>query len=87
MTGAAGATGAAGPQGIAGATGATGPTGPAGATGAGATKTRFDLTDLAIFLFAAAAAAHALIPVLLEYFGSDWKAVRVNRPELAEGRS
>ena len=57
------------------------------ATGAGATKTRFDLTDLAIFLFAAAAAAHALIPVLLEYFGSDWKAVRVNRPELAEGRS
>jgi Ca-activated chloride channel family protein len=57
------------------------------AASAGATKGRFDLTDLAIIVFAAAAAAHAFIPVLLEYLGSDWKAVRVNRPELAEGRA
>ena len=57
------------------------------ALGSAATKGRFDLTDLAIFLFAAAAAVHALIPVLLEYLGSDWKAVRVDRRELAEGAS
>ena len=44
-----------------------------------AAKGGSSLIDLAIFLFAAAAAAHALIPVLLEYFGSDWKAIRVNR--------
>jgi Ca-activated chloride channel family protein len=57
------------------------------ASGSAERKSRFDLTDLAIFLFAAAAAAHALLPLLLECFGSDWKAVRANRREPAEGGS
>jgi Ca-activated chloride channel homolog len=54
------------------------------ARGSGATKTAYGLVDLAIFLFAAAALAQALIPVALEYFGSDWKTVRVSRTALAE---
>lgn len=53
--------------------------------GMGKTKSRLDLADIAIFAFAAGAAVLALLPVLLEYFGSDWKAVRVNRPGLSEG--
>jgi Ca-activated chloride channel family protein len=48
-------------------------------------KHRFELVDLAIVVLAAAAAVHALIPVLLEYFGSDWRAVRVSRTEPAGG--
>lgn len=47
------------------------------ALGVSTAKRRFELTDLAIWVFAAAAAVLALIPVLLEYFGSDWRAVRV----------
>jgi Ca-activated chloride channel family protein len=45
------------------------------ATGVGASKSDYRLADIAIFVLAAAAVAHALIPVLLEYLGSDWKAV------------
>jgi len=52
------------------------------AAGVGGRKTRYSLVDLAIFVFVAAAAVLALIPVLLEYFGSDWKAVRVPRGSL-----
>lgn len=55
------------------------------ALGLTAAKSRFDLVDLAIWIFAAAAAVHALIPVLLEYFGSDWRAIRVNRRTGHEG--
>jgi Ca-activated chloride channel family protein len=54
------------------------------ARGSGATKTAYGLVDLAIFLFAAAAVVHALVPVALEYFGSDWKTVRVSRTAIAE---
>jgi Ca-activated chloride channel family protein len=57
------------------------------AMGSGAAKGRFTLVDLAILVFAAAAAAHALIPVLLEYLGSDWKAIRVNRRATAEAQA
>jgi len=53
------------------------------AMGVGAGKTRYGLVEAAIFAFAAGAAVLAAIPVLLEYFGSDWRAVRVDRP--AEG--
>jgi Ca-activated chloride channel family protein len=49
------------------------------ARGTGATKTSYDLVDVAIFVFVAAASVNALIPVMLEYFGSDWKTSRVNR--------
>lgn len=54
------------------------------ARGSGATKTSYGLVDIAIFVFAAAAAAHALLPAALEYFGSDWKTVRVSRSVTAE---
>jgi Ca-activated chloride channel family protein len=54
------------------------------ARGNGATKTSYGLVDFAIFLFAAAALVQALVPVALEYLGSDWKAVRVSRPVPAE---
>lgn len=54
------------------------------ARGSGGTKTAFGLTDLAIFVLAAAAAVHALVPVALEYFGSNWRAVRVSRPRAIE---
>jgi Ca-activated chloride channel family protein len=50
------------------------------ARGNGATKTSYGLVDLAIFVLAAAAIGQALIPVALEYFGSDWKTVRISRP-------
>ena len=50
----------------------------------GATKTSYGVVDFAIFLCAAAALVHALIPVTLEYLGSDWKPVRVRRPAIAE---
>jgi len=50
------------------------------ARGSGATKTSYGLVDVAIFVFAAAAIAHLMIPIALEYFGSDWKMVRVARP-------
>jgi Ca-activated chloride channel family protein len=50
------------------------------ARGSGATKTAYGVVDIAIYVFAMAAIVHALIPVGLEYFGSDWKTVRVNRP-------
>ena len=49
------------------------------ALGFPATKSRFELIDLAIVVFATAAAVPALIPLLLEHFGSDWRAVRVVR--------
>jgi len=55
------------------------------ATGSGATKTSYGLVDIAIFVFVAAAVVHALIPVALEYFGSDWTTVRVRRPATREG--
>jgi len=54
------------------------------ARGTGATKKTYGLVDIAIFVFAAAAVAHMLIPVALEYFGSDWKVVRVKRPAAME---
>jgi Ca-activated chloride channel homolog len=57
------------------------------ARGSEATKTSYDLVDLAIFVFAAAAAVHALLPVALEYFGSDWKTVRPSRSVIAERTS
>ncbi len=41
------------------------------ARGSGATKTSYGLVDIALLVFAAAAIAHALIPVALEYSGSD----------------
>ena len=47
-------------------------------------RNRFGLIDLAIFVFAAAAVVLALIPVLLEYFGSDWKTVRAARSTVVE---
>ena len=50
----------------------------------GATKTSYGLVDIAIFVFAAAAIAQMLVPVALEYFGSDWKTVRVSRPASTE---
>lgn len=52
--------------------------------GFAATKGQFRLVDVAIWVFAAAAVVYALIPVLLEYFGSDWRAIRVNRPAPVE---
>jgi Ca-activated chloride channel homolog len=45
------------------------------ATDAGAAKSNFGLVELAIIVMAVAAGVHALIPVMLELFGSDWKAV------------
>lgn len=57
------------------------------ARGSGAKKTSYDLVDIAIFVFAAAAIVHMLIPPALEYFGSDWKTVRVSRPARIEGAS
>ena len=39
----------------------------------------------AIFVFAAAAIVQMLIPLALEYFGSDWKTVRLSRPARIEG--
>ncbi len=63
------------------------PTFTLGALSAGlsAARGRFGLVDLAIWVFAAAAAVHALIPVLLEYFGSDWRPIRVSRRAPVEG--
>jgi len=55
------------------------------AVGVGGAKSKYGLVDVAIFVFAAAAIAHALIPVLLEYLGSDWRAVRVDRSAIARG--
>jgi Ca-activated chloride channel family protein len=46
------------------------------AVGAASDRTGYDRTDLAVFLFAGAALVHALIPVMLQYFGSDWKPAR-----------
>jgi hypothetical protein len=54
------------------------------AMGAGVRKLTYDLVDIAIFVFAAGAIALALIPVLLEYFGSDWKTVRTARSTAVE---
>ncbi len=47
-------------------------------------KKSLDLTDIALFVFVAGAVVNALIPVALEFFGSDWKTVRVNRSGLSE---
>jgi Ca-activated chloride channel family protein len=55
------------------------------AAGVGGKKARYGLIDLAIMVFAATAAVLALIPVLLEYFGSDWKTVRIHRFHSASG--
>jgi hypothetical protein len=52
------------------------------AAGVGGEKTRYSLVDVAILVFVAAAVVLASIPVLLEFFGSDWKAVRVGRSNL-----
>jgi Ca-activated chloride channel homolog len=46
-----------------------------------AAKGKLTIVDLAILVLAVAAGVYALIPLLLEYFGSDWKAVRVPRRE------
>jgi Ca-activated chloride channel family protein len=54
------------------------------ARGSGVTKTSYGLVDIAIFVLAAAAVGQALIPVALEYFGSDWKTVRTSRPATTE---
>jgi len=51
------------------------------AAGVGVTGGGYDLVDWAILVFIAAAAVHALIPVLLQYFGSDWRTVHASRPE------
>ena len=53
------------------------------AANVGVGKRGLRLVDVAIFVLAAAAAVHALIPVLLACFGSDWKAAR--RPAPAGG--
>lgn len=53
----------------------------------GATQTAYGLVDLAIFVLALAALVHALLPVALEYFGSDWKTVRPRPAAIAEGTS
>jgi Ca-activated chloride channel family protein len=47
------------------------------AAGVGGVKDTMNLTDFAIYLFAAAALVLAVLPMMLEYFGSDWKPVRV----------
>jgi hypothetical protein len=49
------------------------------AVGTASDRTGFDRTDVAVFLFAAAALVHALVPVMLQYFGSDWKPARSRR--------
>lgn len=54
------------------------------AMGVGGGKIGYGLVDYAVFVFAAAAVVYAMIPVLLEYFGSDWKAVRVDRSAFAK---
>lgn len=54
------------------------------AMGAGVSKIAYDLVDFAIFVFAAGAIILTLIPVLLEYFGSDWKMVRAPRSAVVE---
>ena len=53
------------------------------AVGAASDRIGYDRTDFAVFLFAAAALVHALVPVLLEYFGSDWKPARSRRSAAA----
>jgi Ca-activated chloride channel family protein len=53
------------------------------ATGSGASKRVYGLVDIAILVFAAAAVVHVFIPILLEYFGSDWRAVRPRRPAIS----
>jgi Ca-activated chloride channel family protein len=53
------------------------------AASSGAGEADYGLVDIAILVFAAAAAVHVLIPVLLEYFGSDWRAVRPRRPAVS----
>jgi Ca-activated chloride channel family protein len=50
------------------------------ALGVGGGRNKYGLVDLAVFVFLFAAALQALIPVLLDCFGSDWKTVRVPRP-------
>jgi len=46
------------------------------AVGVGDKQSRYGLVDVAIFVLAVAAAVHAVLPVLLEYLGSDWRTVR-----------
>ena len=55
------------------------------AASASAAKGKYELVDVAILVFAVASVAHALIPVLLQWFGSDWKAVRIERRGAVEG--
>jgi Ca-activated chloride channel homolog len=50
------------------------------ALGVGAPHSGLNLTDLAVFALALGALVQALLPVLLEYFGTDWRAVRPRRP-------
>lgn len=45
------------------------------ARGKGAKKKSHSLVDVAVFLFAAGAIVHALIPIALECFGSDWEKI------------
>ena len=54
------------------------------AMGVGGGKSDYGLIDVAIFVFASAAVVYALIPVLLECFGSDWRPIRVDRPNVGE---
>ncbi len=50
------------------------------AVGAGGGRSEYDLVDVAIAVFVVAAAVCAAIPILLEYFGSDWRTVRSASP-------
>ncbi len=52
------------------------------ALGVGVKRNRWNLTDLAVLVLAAGALVQALLPVLLEYWGSGWKTVRPRRPAL-----
>jgi Ca-activated chloride channel family protein len=54
------------------------------AAGVGKKKQRYELADIAVVAFAAAMGALVLIPLLLEYFGSDWKAARPTGRDGAE---
>ena len=50
------------------------------AMGVGTPRSGLNLTDLAIFILTLGALVQALLPVLLEYLGTDWKAIRARRP-------
>jgi Ca-activated chloride channel family protein len=55
------------------------------AMGVGVKGRAYDLFDIAIVVFAAGAILLALIPVMLELFGSDWKTIRPSRTVMERG--